>query len=306
MFAIKLLLYQEKLMTVYIVPLHAKKLNVNQFMIGFHSLFNRIQFDWNTSYDLQDFISYYQDLQSEQPFLAFKTKEDAFNYVESNEGVEPGYLVTIRSRVPVYKVELDVKYDDIHSNEDHQKIILKSNVKKLLSAFLRSTQYEGDIEKHQQEKTEFDDKIEQLQRLASNLLLNPDVKKSLNSVIDCIQKPEYKSLNFEKKNEIIRMTILFIEGEKTPEEYKRVIQRGYRDHGSLEFRILGAALMALAIAVSACLLAAGAPVIGSLCIGASLGMIGGGFFGMGQGPILSKPLHEVLDAKATFASVRAV
>lgn len=102
------------------------------------------------------------------------------------------------------------------------------------------------------------------------------------------------------------MTILFIEGKKTPEEYKRVIQWGYRDHGSLEFKIIGEALMALAIAVSACLLAAGAPVIGSLCIGASLGMIGGGFFGMGQGPILSKPLHEVLDASATFAVLRAV
>lgn len=50
----------------------------------------------------------------------------------------------------------------------------------------------------------------------------------------------------------------------------------------------------------------GAPVIGSLCMGAGIGMIGGGFFGMGQGPILSKPLHEVFDASATFASVRAV
>lgn len=293
-------------MTVYIVPLHAKKLNVNQFMIGFHSLFNRIQFNWNTSYDLQDFISYYQDLQSEQPFLAFKTKKDAFNYVESNQGVEPGYLVTIRSHAPVYKVELDVKFDDIPSNEHHQKIILKSNVERLLSAFLRSSQYEGDIEKYQQEKTEFDDNIAQLQLIALNPLLNPDVKKSLNSVIDCIQQPEYKSLDFEKKNEITKMTILFIEGTKTPEEYKRVIQRGYRDYGSLEFKIIGAAMMALAIVVSACLLAVGAPVIGSLCMGAGIGMIGGGFFGMGQGPILSKPLHEVLDASAAFASVRAV
>lgn len=293
-------------MTAYIVPLHAKKLNVNQFMIGFHSQFNRIQFDWNASYDLQDFISYYQNLTSKQPFLAFKTKEDAFNYVESDEGVEPGYLVTIRSRAPVYKVELDVKFDDIHSNEHHQKIILKSNVKRLLSAILRSSQHEGDIEKYQQGKTEFDDNIEQLQRIASNPLLNPDVKKSLNAVIDCIQKPEYKSLNFEKKNEITKMTILFIEGKISLEEYKRVIQWGYRDHGSLEFRVLGAALMALAIAVSACLLAVGAPVIGSLCIVAGLGMIGGGFFGMGQGPILSKPLHDVLDASASFASVPAV
>lgn len=293
-------------MTVYIVPLDAKKLNVNQFMIGYHTLFHRIQFEWSTSYGLQDFIGYYQNLQSEQPFLVFQKKEDAFAYVESNEDVEPGYLVTIRSRVPVYKVELDVKFDAIHCNQYHQKMVSKSNVKRLLSACLRSSQSEGDIEKYQQEKTEFDDNIKQLQRIASNPWLNSDVKKSLNSVIDCIQQPEYESLSLESKNEITKMTILFIEGKITSKKYQSVIERGYKDYGSLEFKIIGATLMALAIAVSACLLATGAPSIASICLGVGFGMMGAGFFSEGQGPILSKPLHEVLDASAAFSSVRTV
>ena len=294
-------------MTVYIVPLHAKKLNVNQFMIGFHSIFNRIQFDWNESYDFQDFVSYFQDLQTDQPFLVFKTKEEAFNYSESNEGVDqPGYLVTIRSRVPVYKVELQVEFDAIPSNEHQQKNITKSDVKSLLSSSLGLYHSECDIEKQQQEKIEFDANINQLKGVASNPSLNPNVKNSLNAVIDCIQKPEYKFLGFGEKIEITKKTISFIEGQITTTQYKSIIQkRCLGEQGCLEMKLLGAALMALAIAVSACLLAAGAPVTGAILIGAGLGMIGCGFFGEGQGSGVSKPLHEVLDASASFASVRA-
>ncbi|KTD61973.1 hypothetical protein Lsan_1816 [Legionella santicrucis] len=294
-------------MGVYIVPVHAKKLNVNQFMIGYHSIFNRIQFDWDESYDFQDFVSYFQDLKTDQPFLVFKTKEEAFNYSESNEGVDhPGYLVTIRSRVPVYKVELQVEFDAIPSNEHQQKNISKSDVKRLLSASLALYHYECDIEKQQQEKEEFDANIEQLKSFASNRSLNPNVKNSLNAVIDCIQKPEYKFLGFGEKKEITKKTIAFIEGKITPRDYKSVIQKGYLGkQSSLELKLLGAALMALAITVSACLLAAGAPVTGTILIGAGLGMIGLGFFDKGQGSGVSKPLHEVFDASASFASARS-
>ena len=154
---------------------------------------------------------------------------------------------------------------------------------------------------------QFDANIKQLKSVASNPLLNPNVKKSLNAVIDCIQQPKYKALGFREKTKITKMTLLFVDGEITPQEYKRVIQKRYLGkQGSLELKNLGATLMVLAVAVSTCLLVAGTPLVGSLLIGAGLGMGGLGVFGIGQGSGVSKPLHEILNASSTFASLRAV
>lgn len=294
-------------MDVYIVPLFAKTLNVNQFIFGFHSIYKRIHCDWRESYDFQDFVSYFQELPSDQSFYVFKTKIEAFKYSESKLGVDqPGYLVTIRSRVPVYKVKLQVEFDAIPSNENQQKYITKSDVKSLLSSSLELFHSECDIEKQQKEKEEFDANIEQLKGFASNPSLNPNVKNSLNAVIDCIQKPEYKFLGFGEKKEITEKTISFIEGKISSRDYKSFIQKGYLgEQESLKLKLLGAALMALAIAVSACLPAAGASVTGAIFVGAGIGMIGWGFFGKGQGTGVSKPLHEVLDAETSFASVRS-
>ena len=68
--------------------------------------------------------------------LIFKTKKEAFDYTQSNEGIQPGYLVTIRSRVPVYKVELQVEFDSISINEHQQRVISKTAIKKLNSSAL--------------------------------------------------------------------------------------------------------------------------------------------------------------------------
>ena len=125
-------------------------------------------------------------------------------------------------------------------------------------------------------------------------------------MIDCIQQPTYKSLGFGEKKTITEKTILFIEGKITPNEYKNVIRKRYLgERSSSELKVLGGVLMALAIAVSACLLTSGAPVVGSLLIGSGLGMIGQAFFNMGQGSGVSKPLHEILDASTAFAPLRA-
>ncbi|MDF1684083.1 MAG: hypothetical protein P1U36_05455 [Legionellaceae bacterium] len=276
-------------MTVYILPLDAPKLNENQFMFGYNWR-NQIDFDWSKSYDAQDFDNYFQDLSSEQKFLVFETMDAASDYAESNEGVnQPGCLVTIRSRVPVYEVEL--------YNDSQQKEILKSDVKTLLCSSLGLYGRIYNFEEERIEKKAFDLSVERLKGLSLELTLNPDVTKSLHAVIDCIQQPEYKFLGFKEKKEIIQKTISFINQEITPKGYKAVINKGYLGkQGSPELKNFGAALMALAVAVTASLLTAGAAVPATLLMGAGLGLMGSGFFDMGKGSGISKPLHEVLDA----------
>ena len=278
----------------YIVPVDAKKINVNQYMFGFHSIYNSIHFDWRESYDFEDFKSYFQSLPDNQRFLVFKTKEQALLHTQSNESVAPGNLVNIRSRLPVYTAELDVESASIS----------KTNIKKLLACTLETYISECNFAKQEQNKAEFAANIIKLTRFSESTSLKPNVKKSIKDVIDCIQQPTYKSLGFEEKKSITEKTILFIEGKLAASEYESFIQKRYLgEKSSVELKILGGVLMVLAVAFTAFLLTMGASVIGPVLVGAGLGLIGHTLFSWGQGSGVSKPLHEIFDASTEFANI---
>ncbi|MDX2347212.1 MAG: hypothetical protein QNK11_10125 [Legionella sp.] len=272
-------------------------------------------------YGGEEFVTYYNDLPSDQKFQIYERHDEASATACSDDDKQkksylPGYYITLpdgtfsrnngeNSADNILENGIIERGKKLVSAAENNKEVSKSD---LIDWVLDSKAYVGNINVYPmsspKDSIEYLDLLKQLDEIAKQEKRGPAVKKSLEDILVCIKEPEYNALIIHR-NTILKSTIQFIKGEITQEAYQTKINDSrLGTEGKLPYKKLGMLLMALAVAVAACCFVPGlVPVAsagGVLLVGTGLGLIGLGLFrgecaARGEWTGVRKPLQELAE-----------